>query len=106
MTRQSLGEFEQLVLLAMLRLGRETYGVPIVEEIERRTGRDVSRAAVYVALRRLEQKGLIRVRMESSGESPGKPRSMVRIEPEALERLRESRRALRRMWSGLEKVLR
>ena len=106
MPRQSLGEFEQLVLLAMLRIGRETYGVPIVEEIERQTGREVSRAAVYVALRRLEQKGLVRVRVESSGESPGKPRSMVRIEPEALEPLRESRRALTRMWSGLERVLR
>jgi DNA-binding PadR family transcriptional regulator len=105
MPRQSLGEFEQLVLLAMLRIGRETYGVPIVEEIERQTGRGVSRAAVYVALRRLAQKGLVRVRVESSGESPGKPRSMVRIEPDALAPLRESRRALTRMWSGLERVL-
>jgi DNA-binding PadR family transcriptional regulator len=105
MTRQSLGEFEQMVLLAILRIGKETYGVPIVEEIERRTGRGVSRAAVYVALRRLEQKGLVRVRVESSGESPGKPRSMVRIEAKAVERLRESRRSLMRMWSGLERVL-
>src|SRR5512134_3865792 len=105
MARQSLGEFEQLVLLALLQIGEETYGVPIVEEIERRTGRGVSRAAVYVALRRLEQKGLVRVRLESAGESRGKPRSMVRSEAEALERLRESRRALTQMWSGLDAVL-
>ncbi|MCI0434348.1 MAG: helix-turn-helix domain-containing protein [Gemmatimonadetes bacterium] len=105
MTRHGLGDFEQLVLLAMLQIGEETYGVPIVEEIERRTGRGVSRAAVYVALRRLERKGLVRVRLEETGESPGKPRSMVRFEAEALERLRESRRAMTRMSSGLEGVL-
>jgi DNA-binding PadR family transcriptional regulator len=103
--RHSLGEFEQLVLLALLQIGEETYGVAIVAEIERRTGRGVSRAAVYVALRRLEQKGLVRVRLEGAGESRGKPRSMVRIEAAALARLRESRRALTRMWSGLDAVL-
>jgi DNA-binding PadR family transcriptional regulator len=104
--RHSLGEFEQLVLLAILRIGEETYGVPIVAEIEEQTGREISRAAVYVALRRLEQKGLVCVRVESSGESPGKPRSMVRLMPEAVERLRESRRTLTSMWTGLERVLR
>jgi len=56
---QSMGEFEQMVLLAVLQLEGDVYGVPVVEEIERRTGRSVSRSAVYVTLRRLEQKGLI-----------------------------------------------
>ena len=50
----ALGEFERIVLLAVLQLGNEAYGVPIVEEIEPRTGRTVSRAAVYATLRRLE----------------------------------------------------
>ena len=66
---QGLGEFEQMVLLAILHVGDEAYGVPIVEEIERRTGRSASRAAVYVTLRRLEKKGLISSwRSEPTGE--------------------------------------
>lgn len=51
---QSLGEFEQLVLLAILRVGDHAYGVPVLEEIRARTGRSVLRPAVYVTLRRLE----------------------------------------------------
>ena len=54
MPRESIGEFEQLVLLAILRLGDRAYGIPILEEIRGRTGRSVLRPAVYVALRRLE----------------------------------------------------
>ena len=50
MTRQGLGEFEQMVLLAIVPLQGEAYGIPIVEEIERRTGRSVARAAVYITL--------------------------------------------------------
>ena len=56
---QGLGEFEQIVLLAILQVEGEAYGVPIVGEIERRTGRTISRAAVYVTLRRLEKRGLL-----------------------------------------------
>ena len=59
MTYHGLGEFEQVVLLAIAHLRGEAYGVPIVEEIERRTGRAVARAAVYVTLRRLEEKGFV-----------------------------------------------
>ena len=57
--RDTLGEFEQMVLLAILHLGEDVYGVPIVDEIARRTGREVAPAAVYVTLRRLEEKGLV-----------------------------------------------
>ena len=59
MTREALGEFEHMVLLAILHLGDGVYGVPIVDEIQRRTGRTVAPAAVYITLRRLEQKGLL-----------------------------------------------
>ena len=105
MSHQSLGEFEQLVLLAILRLQGEAYGVPIVDEIERRTGRTVSRAAVYVTLRRLEQKGLLSSWMsEPTRERGGKARRCVRVEPEAVRLLRESRRALEGMWEGLDPV--
>jgi DNA-binding PadR family transcriptional regulator len=103
MSHYTLGEFEQLVLLAILHLEGDVYGVPIVEEIERRTGRSVARAAVYVTLRRLEQKRLISSWMgDSTPERGGKPRRLVKVEPEGLQLLRESREAMNQMWSGLE----
>lgn len=100
---QGLGEFEQMVLLAIQHVTGEPYGVPIMEEIERRTGRSVSRAAVYVTLRRLEKRGLLTSWMsEPTGERGGKARRCVRVEPEALELLLESRRAMERMWDDLD----
>jgi DNA-binding PadR family transcriptional regulator len=104
---QGLGEFEQMVLLAILHVSAatkgEAYGVPIVEEIERRTGRSVSRAAVYVTLRRLEKRELVTSWMsEPTRERGGKARRCVRVEPKGLELLRESRRAMARMWDDLD----
>ena len=58
MGKQMVGEFEHHVLLALLRQGDEGYSVPIISELEERTGREVAPAAVYIALRRLEAKGL------------------------------------------------
>ena len=103
MSHQGLGDFEQMVLLAILQLRGEVYGVPIVDEIERRTGRSVSRAAVYVTLRRLEEKGLVSSWMsEPTAERGGKPRRCVRVEPRGAQLLRESRDAVERMWRGLD----
>ena len=103
MAHQGLGDFEQMVLLAILQLRGEVYGVPIVDEIERRTERSVSRAAVYITLRRLEEKGLVSSWMsEPTAERGGKPRRCVRVEPRGLQRLRESREAVDRMWRGLD----
>ena len=100
---QGLGEFEQMVLLAILHVEGEVYGVPIMEEIERRTGRTVSRAAVYVTLRRLEKRGLVRSWMsEPTGERGGKGRRCVAIEAEGIELLREARQAMNRMWDDLD----
>jgi DNA-binding PadR family transcriptional regulator len=100
---QGLGEFEQMVLLAILHVGAGAYGVPIVEEIESRTGRSVSRAAVYVTLRRLEKRGLVTSWMgDPTGERGGKARRCVRMEPSGLELLRASRRAMDRMWDDLD----
>jgi PadR family transcriptional regulator, regulatory protein PadR len=102
-SHQGLGDFEQMVLLAILQLRGEVYGVPIVDEIERRTGRSVSRAAVYVTLRRLEEKGLVTSWMsEPTAERGGKPRRCVRVEPRGVQLLRESRAAVDRMWRGLD----
>ena len=92
-----------MVLLAILHVKGEAYGVPIVEEIEGRTGRTVSRAAVYVTLRRLENRGLITSWMsEPTGERGGKARRCVRVEPEGTEQLYELRRAMKRMWGDLD----
>ena len=100
---QGLGEFEQMVLLAILHVEDEAYGVPIVEEIERRTGRSVSRGAVYVTLRRLEKRGLLTSWMsEPTGERGGKARRCVRVEPKGLALLREAREAMDRMWGDLD----
>jgi len=106
MTYQALGEFEQMVLLAILQLEGDVYGVPVVDEIERRTGRSVSRSAVYVTLRRLEQKGLVSSWMsDPTPERGGKPRRCVKVQAEGLHLLRESRRAMDGMWKGLDPAL-
>lgn len=106
MSRESIGEFEQLVLLAILRLGEGAYGLPILEEIREQTGRSVLRPAVYVALRRLERKGLVASRPgQATPERGGRPRKYVSVTAEGLERLRECRRALLSMWNGLGAVL-
>jgi DNA-binding PadR family transcriptional regulator len=105
--REALGEFEQLVLLAILHLDGDVYGVPIVDEIERRTARTVAPAAVYVTLRRLEKKGLLESWMgEPTPERGGKARRCVRVTRAGVESLRESRQALDRMWKGLDPGLR
>ncbi len=107
MPRESLGEFEQLVLLAILHLSAagedDVYGVPIVDEIERRSGRSVSRVAVYIALRRLEQKGLVNTWMgDPVAERGGKARRCVKVTRTGLSALRESRHAIEQMWRGLD----
>jgi PadR family transcriptional regulator, regulatory protein PadR len=103
MTHQGLGEFEQMVLLAIARLEGEAYGVPIVEDIERRTGRSVARAAVYITLRRLEEKGFVSSWMsDPTPERGGKGRRCVKLEAEGVRALREARRAAERMWQGLD----
>jgi DNA-binding PadR family transcriptional regulator len=102
MAYQGLGEFEQLVLLAIVHLGGETYGVPIADEIERRTGRKVARAAVYVTLRRLEDKGLVASRMgESTPERGGKGRRYVSLSASGSRALLEAHRVSQEMWRGV-----
>ncbi len=106
MTRKGLGEFEHQVLLAILRAGGEAYSVPLVIELEELSGREVSQAAVYIVLRRLEEKGLVASRMEEASETgTGRSRRYFALRPTGLERLRESRRMLTRFWDGIEDVL-
>ncbi|MPY90770.1 MAG: PadR family transcriptional regulator [Luteitalea sp.] len=102
----SLGEFEQLVLLAILRLGVDAYGVTIAGELERRAGRRVSRGALYTTLERLETKGLVRWRISAgTRERGGLPRRCYAVSPRGVATLRAAREVLQRMWKGLDDVL-
>jgi len=103
--RESLGDIEHFVLVALLRLGGETYGVPILEEIAARTKRDVSRAAVYIALRRLEAKGFVRSRLgETTPERGGRAKRYFRMTRAGARQLAASREAFVRMWADIEHV--
>ena len=107
MSRKSLGEFEYLVLMAALRLGEdEAYAVSIVDEIGERAERVVERAAVYVALQRLEKKRLVSTRLgEPLKERGGKARRYVKVESLGLREVQARYRLLARMTSGLEPLM-
>lgn len=106
MGRSGLGEFEHQVLLTILRLGKEAYSVSIVTELEARTGREAATSAVYIALRRLERKGLLVSRLESPEESGEPyPRRYFALTDGALEPLKEARRSYLSLWEGLEPQL-
>lgn len=101
--RATLQEFELQVLLTVLRLDGETYSVPIVLDLEERTGRTVSQAAVFIALTRLEQKGLLSSRMEQNASgATGRVRRYFRPTKAALRRLKEAREVHTRLWEGLD----
>jgi DNA-binding PadR family transcriptional regulator len=105
MSREGLGEVEHLVLLAIARLGADAYGVPIVDELERQTGRAASRASVYVALKRLEKKDLILSALgDPTPERGGRAKRYFQITPLGERRLQEARAALMKMWADLPVV--
>jgi DNA-binding PadR family transcriptional regulator len=98
----SLGDFEQLVLLALVRLKEDAYGVTIHEEIVRRARRDVTIAAVYKTLERLEDKGLAASTVgEPTAERGGRRKKFFRIQPAGRRALTHALAAIRRMTDGL-----
>ena len=102
----ALGEFEQVVLLAILRLEDGAYAVSVRDEILRCTGRDVSRGSVYITLDRLETKGFLRSRLaDPTPERGGRAKRYYTLRPRAVEALKDSRRALVALWRGLDDVL-
>jgi PadR family transcriptional regulator, regulatory protein PadR len=102
----TLGELEQLVLLAILRLGPDAYGLSIARSLERDAERRLSRGALYTTLDRLELKGFIRWKPEAGGEERGGlPRRTYTVTPRGVAMLRATRRILQRMWRGLEDAL-
>ena len=101
-----LGELEQIVLLAVLRLGDEAYAVPILDQIEQQTGRRLARGALYTALDRLESKGCLRSRLgEPLAERGGRARRYFSVTPGAVKALKASRLSHMRLWNGLEQIL-
>jgi len=104
--REALGEFEQLVLLAVARLGDGAYGVSIRDEIKTRTGRSVSRGAIYITLDRLEGRGYVRTWLaDPTPERGGKAKRLCALEPKGARALIESRAMLEQMWRGLDPAL-
>jgi PadR family transcriptional regulator PadR len=102
-----LGEFEQLVLMAVVRLDDEAYGATIRREIETRTERRLSISAVYTTLDRLQQKGLVRAWIgEPTAERGGRRRKYFAMEPAGARALKAAYRAYTGMAAGLERRLR
>lgn len=101
-SRSYLGEFELMLLLAIIHLGDDAYGVPISRELEMHRGRDVSMGSVYAALERLEAKGLIASSIgDPTPERGGKAKRYFQITQEGLRQVHETRRVLTKLWQTL-----
>jgi DNA-binding PadR family transcriptional regulator len=106
MPTSPLGEFEQVVLLAILRQGRTAFGLEVREEIERCADRTVSRGAFYTTLDRLERKGYLTWEEATPADSTRTaPLRRFKVTAEGLDALKASRRALQALWRGLEEIL-
>ena len=104
-TEKPLGQLEQMVLLAVLRL-EEAYGVQIIVELNRRTGREIPRGSLYITLDRLAAKGYLESRRgEATPLRGGRAKRYFQLTPLGLRVLGESRRALLALWQGLESRL-
>ena len=106
MSRAFLGEFEQMVLLAILRMGDQAYGLEVRQELEQAADRKVSRGGFYTTLDRMEAKGYLTWVAEIPENARRESRQRrFSVTPEGLLALKNSRRALTMLWDGLEPVL-
>jgi len=107
LSKRTIGDFEQLILFALVRLGADAYGVTIRGEIEKRTGRAISAGALYTALDRMEKRGLVASRLgDPTPQRGGKRKRLYTLQPvgeRALARVYES---LRLMATGVATRLR
>jgi len=102
MSRESLGHFELLVLLALIRHGDEAYGVPVAQAIEQSTGKPVILASVYNTLERLEQKGLVRSSVgQPTPERGGRAKRYFSMTAAGLREVRAAKKALTILWRGI-----
>jgi DNA-binding PadR family transcriptional regulator len=106
MSPEYLGEFEQMVLLAIMRLGEQAYGLAIKDELEAVAGRSPSSGALSTTLDRMERKGLLQSTAGgASSDRGGRPRRYVKLTPAGRELLTRSRSTLLALWDGLEGAL-
>ena len=103
--RDYLGSFELMVLLTVMHLGEDAYGVPISEEIEAETGHEVAVASVYAALQRLEDKGLVSSRFgDPTPERGGRAKKFFKVTGKGLREARSTHRALTRLWRNIPQL--
>src|SRR5205085_11249556 len=103
--REFLGGFELLVLLALIRLGDDAYGVPISKAIEGSSGREVALGSVYITLERLETRGLVSSRLgEPTAERGGRAKTYFKITAKGLREVRQAQRTLTRLWRGVPQL--
>lgn len=106
MSQDFLGEFEQMVLLSIIRLGADAYGLAIRDELEDVAGRSPSSGSLYTTLDRMERKGfIVSTAGASSGSRGGRPRRYVKVTAEGREMLSRSRDTLLALWNGIEGAL-
>ena len=102
----AIGELETMILLAILHLGDTAYGVSVRDEIETRTGRHLTRGAIYTALRRLEAKGFVDGTLgEATPSRGGRAKRFLMVTPTGMKVLRSATRDLDRMRTGLDQLL-
>jgi DNA-binding PadR family transcriptional regulator len=107
LANQTLGDFEQRILFALVRLGAEAYGVTIRGEIEKRTGRAISAGALYTALDRMEKRGLVDSRLgEPTAQRGGKRKRLYTLQPAGERALARVYESLRLMANGVAARLR
>lgn len=105
MERGYLGEFELMVILTLIQLGDDAYGVPISRELEKSRGRGVSVGSVYAALERLEQKGLVASSLGNpTPERGGKAKRYFKVTKEGLRQVHRTRQVLTRLWHQLPEL--
>lgn len=105
MARDLLTDFELMILLAILRVGEQAYGVPVAREIEKTGGRSVVLGAVYTALERLQRNGLVASRMgEPSPERGGRAKRFFSVTPQGLRAVKDTQRSLVALWKGVPEL--
>ena len=105
MTRRLLTDFEIMILLAIVRIGDEAYGVPVAREIETTTGRTVQLPAIYAALDRLERQGLVESRLgEATAQRGGRAKKYFSLTSAGMGSVRDTRKALTALWARLPQL--
>ena len=102
-----ISNFELMVMLALIRIGDEAYGVPISEEIESHSGHDVAVGSVYAALDRLQKRGLVASRLgEPTAERGGRAKRHFKVTGQGMRVVRDTRQTLVRLWQGVPNLQR